>query len=125
MYLKVLVASQMLITFENGIYSSSCSQEEKWRLTTGVTEEINRDSLTGNKVSDQKYTSGLSSNIFLFAVVAVKSIHAANGGGSSGKSIIIIPLRGRERFTCGSGQLTGLQPWSAKTAAVCRNYRVQ
>lgn len=34
-------------------------------------------------------------------------------------------LEGRESFTCGAGWLTGLQPWSLKTAAVCWNYRAQ
>lgn len=42
-----------------------------------------------------------------------------------GSDIIIIMLRGRESFTCGSVWLTGLQPWSLKTAALCRNYRAQ
>lgn len=42
-----------------------------------------------------------------------------------GSDVIIIMLRGRESFTCGSVWLTGPQPWSLKTAAVCWNYRAQ
>lgn len=37
--------------------------------------------------------------------------------------IVIIMLRGKESFTCGSVWLTGLQLWWLETAAVCPNYR--
>lgn len=37
--------------------------------------------------------------------------------------MVIIMLRGKESFTCGSAWLTGLQLWRLETAAVCPNYR--
>lgn len=37
--------------------------------------------------------------------------------------MVIIMLRGKESFTCGSAWLTGLQLWWLETAAVCPNYR--